>query len=112
LDAPDKPVNPETPAAKGFRLEGPPPETDLQTGYHPDIRFKERHAQVAKILAFSLLAILAGGMAVHYACVMILIMYGRDYGAKFLEDSFHAWLPVVSGLAGAATAYYFSKDGK
>jgi hypothetical protein len=33
-------------------------------------------------------------------------------GARILEDSFHAWRPVLSGLAGSAVTCYFTRNAK
>jgi hypothetical protein len=96
----------------GFRPQEPPPPADLRTGWQPPATLEERKAETAKKMAFGLLAILGGSVIVQYVCVMALILTGRDYGAKVLEDLFHSWLPVLSGLAGAAATYYFTKNGK
>jgi hypothetical protein len=111
LTAPD---NPNAEAAPGFRPEEPPPPPDLQTGIKPppSSEIEKHRATTASKLAFWLLAILGGTMAVHYACLMVLILCKRDDGTKILEDAFHSWLPVLAGLAGGAVAYYFSKNGK
>jgi hypothetical protein len=94
----------------------PPPET-MQGGYRPNLShfLKQRHAETANKLAVALLVILSGTILVHYACVMILIFTGfagPEDVARIVEDVFHSWLPVLSGLAGAAMTYYFTKDGK
>ena len=112
MAAPDN-LNPEE--ALGFRPEGPAPSPDVRTGYRPpDISdtLKQRHAETANKLAAWLIAILGGSLVIHYACIMILILYKRDDAAKLLEDLFHSWLPVLSGLAGAAVTYYFTKSEK
>jgi hypothetical protein len=111
LTAPDN-SNPET--KTGFRPEGPPPLVGLQAGYHPNISdfLKQRHAETASKLAAWLLGILGGTVALHYACIMILILCRRDDAIKVLEDLFHTLLPVLSGLAGAAATYYFTRQRK
>lgn len=48
-------------------------------------------------------------MILHYFCVMVLILLGHAEDTKILEDVFHTLLPVLSGLAGAAGGYYFTK---
>jgi hypothetical protein len=73
---------------------------------------KQRQAETASKLAAWLLGILAGGLILHYTCVMILIWFKKDEGIKVIEDAFHSWLPFVAGLAGAAVAYYFTKESK
>ena len=105
--------NPNPEPKTGLRPEGPPPQVDLQTGYQPPPdTLKQLHAQTANKLAFWLLGILGGSIVLQYACVMTLVLYKRDDAIKVLDDLFHAWLPVLSGLAGAAITYYFTRDGK
>ena len=108
MAAPDNLPNPET---KGFHLEGPPPQVELQTNYQP-ITIRQRHAETANKLAIWLLAILGGTVVIHYACLMTLILCKRDDAAKILEDLFHSWLPVLAGLAGSAVTYYFTRNEK
>lgn len=104
---------PEAQPATGLVPAESPPET-VQTGYQPDISglLKKSHVETANKLAGWLLAILGGTVLIHYTCVMVLIFTGHTDGATILEDLFHSWLPVLSGLAGAAVTYYFTKDGK
>jgi hypothetical protein len=87
------------------------------SGYKPessvDDAIRKSHAETARTLAVWFIGILCGSVLVHYICLMFLIFYGRDYGVKVLEDLFHAWLPVLAGLAGSAATYYFTtKTGK
>jgi hypothetical protein len=107
LAAPDNP-NPET--STGFRFEGPLPDVNLKTGYQPDR--SQLHAKTASKLAGWLVGILTGSIVMHYVCIMILIFLKRDDGVKVLQDALHSWLPVLSGLAGGAATYYFSKEPK
>jgi hypothetical protein len=81
-------------------------------GYRADLSdlLKERHAHTAGKLAVWVLWILAGSIIVHYVCVLAFVFTGHADGIKTLEDLFHSWLPVVSGLASAAATYYFTKD--
>jgi hypothetical protein len=104
-------INPET--KTGLRPEVPP-QAGLLTGYQPRMAeiMKHRHAEAARKLSGWLVIILAGGILLHYVCVMTLILCNRAEGAKIMEDLFHSWLPVVSGLASAAATYYFTKEGK
>ncbi|MGH9644354.1 MAG: hypothetical protein ACRD3Q_18280 [Terriglobales bacterium] len=85
----------------------------LQRGYQPigiDEFERHQHATTGTRLAGWLLVILAVGIALHYTCLMILILFKREDAVKILEDVLHSWLPVVSGLAGGAVTYYFTKQ--
>lgn len=95
-------------------LVPPTPPLAVQSGYQPntDELLKRGHAETAHKLAKYLLLILGGSVLVHYACIMVLIFYKRDDGIKILEEFFHTWLPVLSGLAGSAVTYYFTRDQK
>jgi hypothetical protein len=62
------------------------------------------------IIAWILLAILAGGLFLHYAAVIAFEWNGKHEAVKSLEPILNAWLPVVSGLAGAAVTYYFTRE--
>jgi hypothetical protein len=110
LDAPENPVSEK---AAGLLPEGPPP--DVRSGYSPpsiDDLLKQSHAATAHTIAKWLLIILGGSVLLNYVCLMVLIYSNRQDGAKLLEDSFHTWLPVLSGLAGSAVTYYFTKNAK
>ena len=110
LAAPDNPI-PEQ--AAGLLPEGAPPQ-ELHGGYRPNSEelLKQSHAATANKLAKWLLALLGGSIVIHYICLMVLIFYKRDDGVKILEEFFHTLLPVLSGLAGSAVTYYFTKNGK
>jgi len=111
LAAPDNP-NAEK-SQTGFRPEIPPLPPDQRTGFQPPASadlLKQRHAEMAGKLSKWLVIILTIGIVLHYGCLMALILLKRDDGAKVLEDVFHSWLPVVSGLAGGAATYYFTKN--
>jgi hypothetical protein len=105
----DNPVN----AGRGLLPEGAPPE-ERQSGVLPNVSdlLKQRHAQTASKLAGWLLGMLGGTVALHYICIMVLILLKRDESTKIVEDFYHSWLPVLSGLAGSAATYYFTREGK
>jgi hypothetical protein len=107
------PDNPTPPIPAGLQPEGAPPQ-ESQGGYHPNTEelLKQGHAATAHKLAKWLLVLLSGTVLIHYTCLMFLIFYKRDEGIKVLEEFSHAWLPVLSGLAGSAVTYYFTKNGK
>lgn len=62
------------------------------------------------VIARILIWMMAVGLLLHYAAVMALEWAGKHEAVKSLEDIFHAWLPVLSGLVGAAVTYYFTRE--
>jgi hypothetical protein len=89
-------------------------QKERQRGYQPPVSdlLKQKHAQTTSKLAGWLLGMPGGTVVIHYICIMILILLKRDESAKVLEDFYHSWLPVLSGLAGSAATYYFTRNGK
>jgi hypothetical protein len=53
---------------------------------------------------------MAVGLVLHYVAVMALELAGKHDAFKSLEAIFNAWLPVLSGLVGAAVTYYFTRE--
>jgi hypothetical protein len=100
-----------SPAPSGLLPSNPPPlESDRGIQPNPSDLLNQRHSQTARTLAFWLLILLGGTVILQYVCVMVLILRWRDDGVKYLEDFYHSWLPVLSGLAGSAVTYYFTRD--
>lgn len=103
---------------KGKSLAAPdnanpvPPIPVQQGGYQANLNdlLKERHAHTASKLAAWVIGIMAFSIILHYGCVLLLVFTKRTDGITVLSDIFHSWLPVVSGLAGAAATYYFTKE--
>ena len=62
------------------------------------------------IIAWILLAIMGGGLLFHYIAVIAFEWAGKHDAVKSLEPILNAWLPVISGLAGAAVTYYFTRE--
>lgn len=81
--------------------------TDLE-----DVAFHEtkHRAQTARLLAVTLVWILAGTIIVHYTVTACLSIAGKAEAVEGLNKVFNVWLPVISGLVGAATTYYFTRD--
>jgi len=92
--------------------DAPPIEGGLVTQADEDLSFhKEKHrADTTRKLAFGLVIVLGGSIAIHYATIVLLELYGFHNSVENLEKIFNSWLPVISGLVGAATTYYFTKD--
>jgi hypothetical protein len=61
---------------------------------------------IAKILIW----MMALGLVGHYVAVIAFEWNGKSESVKSLQTILNAWLPVVSGLVGAAVTYYFTRD--
>jgi hypothetical protein len=59
-------------------------------------------------LAGTLMVIMGLSLVAHYIVVTIFVARGNMAAVESLQNIFHAWLPVISGLVGAAVAYYFA----
>ena len=72
---------------------------------------RDRHyAETTRTLAFWLIGVLVASVLIHYSAVIALDLTGHSGSIERLEQLFHLWLPIISGLASAATTYYFTKD--
>ena len=67
-------------------------------------------AETAKSLALWLVAVLGGGLLLHYIFVLFLAFGGKEAALETLGSAFNAWLPVISSLLSAAATYYFTKE--
>lgn len=70
----------------------------------------EHRAHTARRLAYWLVIILGVSIVAHYFSTMILELNGKHEAAESLAKIFNSWLPVLSGLVGGATTYYFTRD--
>ncbi len=77
-----------------------------------DLQIEERkhRAATARALAYCLVGILAGTVAIQYGLTMWLVLLGKDAGVSALDKLFNALLPVISGLVGGAVTFYFTKE--
>jgi hypothetical protein len=62
------------------------------------------------IIAKVLIGMMAVGLVVHYVAVIIFEWNGKHDSVKSLETVLNAWLPILSGLVGAAVTYYFTRE--
>lgn len=62
------------------------------------------------VIARTLIWMMAVGLLLHCAAVMALEWAGKHDAVKSLEAIFNAWLPILSGLVGAAVTYYFTRE--
>ena len=79
-----------------------------------EIEFHEkRHrALTARLLAITLTWMLASSWLIHYAVTAYFIYQEKAQATEELGRIFNVWLPVLAGLVGAATAYYFTKENR
>jgi len=69
-----------------------------------------RHREAtARMIAISLVGILAGSALLHFIAILVLA-HDQANALEEMNRFFNAWLPVISGLVGSATTYYFTKD--
>jgi len=62
------------------------------------------------IIARILIGMMAIGLVFHYAAVITFEWSGKHDSVKSLETILNAWLPILSGLVGAAVTYYFTRE--
>jgi len=62
------------------------------------------------LIAAWLIGLLALIIIGHYACLLVLEWNGKKVDS--LNSAFNTSLPVASGLAGSAVAYYFTKRNR
>lgn len=76
-----------------------------------DYTVAEQHrANTARYLALALVIILAMSIVLQYASTMVLIYTGKADAIPNLDKMFNILMPVLSGLVGGATTYYFTKE--
>lgn len=83
---------------------------EITLGPEP-VSWKEKHeSETAKVVAFSLLAILAGSIVLHYVAVIILMVNDQKDTVDVLSQVFDSWLPVISGFVGGAVTFYLTRQ--
>lgn len=71
----------------------------------------ERHkATTTRRIAYSLIGILGGSFVIHHVLITVLAFNNKTAAMEVIERSFNTWLPVISGLTGAAVAYFFTRE--
>jgi len=76
-----------------------------------DYSVAERHrADTARYLAYALVGTLALSVVLQYALTLVLIYTGKTEGIANLDRTFNVLMPILSGLVGGATTYYFTRD--
>ena len=92
----------------------PPIEGGRVEGVQDVVAFHERkhHAQTASYIGYILVGLLGVSFFFHYICKLFLVYNNMPDQAKDFSDDFKTWLPIISGLAGSATTYYFTRQNK
>lgn len=70
----------------------------------------KHRAETARSLATWLVFLLGGSLALHYLLTAVLAFGGKETALEHLSSIFNAWLPAITGLVGAATTYYFTRE--
>lgn len=93
------------------RNDEEPIEGGIITNLEQELPFHEakHRADTARRLAYWLVVVLGATMLVHYSSVMFLEFQGKHEAVESLSSIFHAFLPVISGLVGGATTFYFTQ---
>lgn len=74
---------------------------------------KEKHrAETSRKMAFLLVWIMAGSVAVHFIATSIFAAYENSTAVEALGKIFNMWLPVISGLVSGAATYYFTRESQ
>jgi hypothetical protein len=94
------------------RPDEEPIEGGTITDLGEELPFHEakHRADTARRLAYWLVVVLGATMLVHYSSVMFLEIEGKHEAVESLSSIFHAFLPVISGLVGGATTFYFTRE--
>ena len=64
------------------------------------------------IIARILITMMAVGLLIHYGAVITFEWIGKHESIKSLETILNSWLPILSGLVGAAVTYYFTHEDR
>ncbi len=88
--------------------------TDLDTSEYEADPIRRHKLTTARWLAYLLVIILASSFVIHYVTMALLASQEKTEALEIVENTFSAWLPVISGLTGAAVTYFFTResDGK
>jgi len=101
-------------------LQDAPPGPSVETLEGGEVRpledyrveAKRHHAQTARTLAYAMVAILAGVIALHYGGTLLLVFTGHADGLATLDKTFNNLFPALTTLIGGAVTYYFTKERK
>lgn len=86
--------------------------TELPTPFNEN----EHNAKTARRIATILVLSLIGSFLLHYGAILIIFIVHLpsengtlEVWVSKLDSAFNVWLPIISGLAGGAVTYYFTK---
>ena len=102
----------DEPSSEGSETTG----VDIEGGsisLEPDPSYNliEKHkATTTRWIAYLLIIILGGSFVIHYGVMAWLAAQNKTDAMKIVEQTFSAWLPVISGLAAAAVTYFFTRE--
>lgn len=71
---------------------------------------QKQESDTARRLAFLSLSMLGGYLILYYGATVCIGIWGPDNLLASLKDIFSAALPVLSGLAGSAATYFFTRN--
>ena len=83
-----------------------PGELDAYT----DNFIKKYKATTTRWLVSMLIGILGGSFLIHYGVMTWLAAQNKTAAMEVVERTFSAWLPIISGLAGAGVTYFFTRE--
>ena len=63
-----------------------------------------------RTLAYIIIIILTLSVLGHYMVTIYLLKSGQASIVNVTDRIFNTWLPVISGFAGAAVTYFFTKE--
>ena len=77
---------------------------------YTDNFIKKYKATTTRWLAYLLIGILGGSFLIHYGVMTWLAAQNKTAAMEVVERTFSAWLPIISGLAGAGVTYFFTRE--
>lgn len=94
-----------------MKQEGDTIEGGDITGLDEPLSFNQaRHeANTARTLSYLLVAVLAGYFVLHYAATFAAAVWLEPEAQEIFQNIYNAGLPVLSGLAGSAATYFFTR---
>jgi nitrate reductase NapE component len=71
---------------------------------------KKQKVLTARTLAYILIGILTLSVVAHYSVTVWLLQSENGEVVDITDRIFNSWLPVISGFAGAAVTYFFTRE--